>query len=276
MGDYPDLSVEVAGYTDSFGSTEYNRRLADKRAQAVIDYFTSNGIDKSRLVKKAFGESNFAAVNSNSDGTDNPEGRKYNRRVTFGMINPKTGVVVRQEAFTPKYLRPSYSIKYSIILLSSKEPVNPQHFKGLIDDELLMIRTINTDTANLYALGVFFTKLDAQKYLSYVKESGLKNAYIVNQYDLENQTGTVTSPISGSITKTHKVFTIQLKATKNRLSISSIFPGYQGVKEVLADDGFYKYIYGEFATITDAREILVSVKKEFDDAFIREISILDK
>ncbi len=50
-----------------------------------------------------------------------------------------------------------------------------------------MIRTIKTDTANLYALGVFFSKQDAQKYLAYIKDSGLKNAYIVNQYDLENQ-----------------------------------------------------------------------------------------
>ncbi len=41
MVNYPELSIEVAGYTDSFGSTEYNKRLADKRAQEVINYFTS-------------------------------------------------------------------------------------------------------------------------------------------------------------------------------------------------------------------------------------------
>jgi outer membrane protein OmpA-like peptidoglycan-associated protein len=275
MVNYPELSIEVAGFTDSFGSTEYNRRLADKRAQAVINYFTSNGIDKSKFVKKAFGKSNFAAVNSNPDGTDNPEGRKYNRRVTFGIINPKTGVVLRQEAFTPQYLRPSYSIKYSIVLLSTKEVLNPGYFKSLIQDEMLMIRTIKTDTTNLYALGVFFSKQDAQKYLTYVRESGLKGAYIVNQYDLENKTGPDSGQVMPGVASTHKVFTIQLKATRNRLNISSVFPGYQGIKEVLADDGFYKYVYGEFSTITKAREILISVKKDFDDAFIREINVLD-
>ena len=275
MANYPELSIEVAGFTDSFGSTDYNRRLADRRAQAVINYFTSNGIDKSRFVKKAFGKSNFAAVNSNPDGTDNPEGRKYNRRVTFGIINPKTGVVLRQEAFTPQYLRPSYSIKYSIVLLSTKEVLNPGYFKSLIQDEMLMIRTIKTDTANLYALGVFFSKQDAQKYLTYVRESGLKGAYIINQYDLENKTGPEAGQVMPGVASTHKVFTIQLKATKNRLNISSVFPGYQGIKEVLADDGFYKYVYGEFSTITQAREILISVKKDFDDAFIREINVLD-
>ena len=101
---YPDLTIEVAGFTDAKGSTDYNRRLADKRAQAVIDYFTLSGIEGAKFVKKAFGESNFVAVNSNPDGTDNPEGRKYNRRVTFGIVNPKTGVVLRQESYTPRYL----------------------------------------------------------------------------------------------------------------------------------------------------------------------------
>ena len=99
---YPDLTIEVAGFTDAKGSTEYNRRLADKRAQAVIDYFTTTGIEGTKFVKKAFGESNFVAVNTNPDGTDNPEGRKYNRRVTFGVVNPKTGVVLRQEAYHSK------------------------------------------------------------------------------------------------------------------------------------------------------------------------------
>ncbi|MCX6255895.1 MAG: OmpA family protein, partial [Bacteroidia bacterium] len=79
---YPELKIEVSGYTDSKGSTEYNMRLADQRAQAVIDYISSSGISLSRFTKKAFGASDFAAVNTNSDGSDNPEGRKYNRRAT--------------------------------------------------------------------------------------------------------------------------------------------------------------------------------------------------
>jgi OmpA-OmpF porin, OOP family len=271
MINYPELSVEVAGYTDALGSTEYNRRLADKRAQEVINYFTSLGIDKSRFVKKAFGKSNFAAVNTNPDGSDNPEGRKYNRRVTFGIINPKTGVVLRQEAATPPYLRPSYSIKYSIILLSTNKNLNPNYFKDLIQDEMLIVRTIKTDTANLYTLGVFFTKQDAMKYLEYVKEMGLKDAYLVNQYDLENQAPQVNVAGPQGTAMAQKLFTIQLKATKSRVSISSVFPGYEGVKEVLAKDGFYKYMYGEFSSISKAREILVSVRKDFADAFIREL-----
>ena len=46
---YPDLRVEVAGHTDSVGTAAYNQGLSERRAKAVYDYLTSNGIDSSRL-----------------------------------------------------------------------------------------------------------------------------------------------------------------------------------------------------------------------------------
>ncbi len=50
---YPNLQIEVAGYTDAKGSPAYNLKLADKRAQAVIDYLTSSAIPSSRFVKES-------------------------------------------------------------------------------------------------------------------------------------------------------------------------------------------------------------------------------
>ncbi len=271
---YPDLTIEVAGFTDAKGSTDYNRKLADKRAQAVIDYFTLSGIEGAKFVKKAFGESNFVAVNSNPDGTDNPEGRKYNRRVTFGIVNPKTGVVLRQESYTPRYLRQASSIKYSIVLTATKEKLYPGYFSNLIKDEMLFVRTIETDSLNLYALGLFYNRSDAVTYLGYLKGIGLDKAYIINQYDLEGsgpeqpESQTIREPLL-----TRRVFTIQLKATRSPIDARKIFPGYKGVKEVVADDGFYKYVYGEYASIAQAKEALLDVKKDYNDAFIREINV---
>ena len=70
-----------------------------------------------------------------------------------------------------------------------------------------------------------------------------------------------------------KVFTIQLKATRNPIDIKDIFPGYEGIREIRNGDGFYKYVYGEYDSISTAREALINVKKDFSDAFIREIDI---
>lgn len=275
MINYPELKIEVAGYTDARGTTEYNRRLADRRAQAVIDFLVSGGLDQARFTKKAFGESNFAAVNTNPDGTDNPEGRKYNRRVTFGIINPKTGVILRQEAYTPMHLRQPSSMKYSIVLVKTKDKLYPGFFSSLIKDEMLFVRTIETDSLYLYALGVFYNRPDAVTYLGYLRENGLKDAYIINQYELDNDTETIISDTSiRESALTRKVFTIQLKATRNPINIEQVFPGYKGIKEVAADDGFYKYTYGEYPSIARAKEALLQVKDDFPDAFIREVNLM--
>ena len=274
MISYPELKIEVAGFTDSKGSTEYNRKLADKRAQAVIEYFASSGIDPSKFIKKAFGESNFAAVNTNPDGSDNPEGRKYNRRVTFGIVNPKTGVVLRQEAYTPEHLRQPHSMKYSIVLMETKESLYPGYFSSLIKDEMLFVRTIRTDSINRYALGVFYNRPDAVKYLGYLRENGLKDAFIIDQYDLESDAGiTILQSTVGESALSRKVYTIQLRATRNPIDVNKSFPGYSGIKELPAENGFYKYTYGEFTSIAKAKEVLLSVKKDYNDAFIREINV---
>ena len=55
---YPDLRVEVAGHTDQCGKDAYNQSLSERRASAVYDYLTSNGVDAARLVgPNGFGES---------------------------------------------------------------------------------------------------------------------------------------------------------------------------------------------------------------------------
>ena len=85
---YPDLKVEVAGHTDSKGTDAYNQSLSERRASAVYDYLTSNGIDAGRLVGPVgYGESRPIAPNTNDDGSDNPEGRARNRRTELNVQN---------------------------------------------------------------------------------------------------------------------------------------------------------------------------------------------
>ena len=275
---YPDLKVEVAGYTDSKGSKEYNNILADKRAQSVINYLVTPGTSSSRFVKKAFGKSGFVALNYNPDGSDNPEGRKYNRRVTFGIVDPKTGVIIRQETYTPEHLRQSFSMRYSIVLLKTGKMLSSGYFSSLTKDDLLFIRTIKIDTVSMYVLGVFYNKTDALKYLGYAREMGFDKAYIVNQYELDNESKVNLTPeakkaISDKIDQ--GVFTIQLKATQNPLDIGRIFTGIEGVNEIKASDGLYKYYCGEYRTLSKAKDVLLKIKKfGFEDAFIRNLYLL--
>ncbi len=83
------IHLILTGHTDSFGSESYNMSLSKKRALAVIDYLTKRGIAAERLTPLWKGELQPVAKNSFPDGTDNPEGRKLNRRVSFDIEDPK-------------------------------------------------------------------------------------------------------------------------------------------------------------------------------------------
>jgi outer membrane protein OmpA-like peptidoglycan-associated protein/tetratricopeptide (TPR) repeat protein len=275
---YPELKVEVAGYTDAKGSKEYNMILAGKRAQTVINYLSTSGSSPSRFVKKAFGKSGFVALNRNHDGSDNPEGRKYNRRVTFGVIDPKIGIIIRQETYTPEHLRQPYSMRFSIVLLKTGEKLRPGYFSALAIDDLMFIRTIKGDTISMYVLGVFYNKIDALKYLEYTKEKGFDKAYVLNQYDLDNESKAILNPDVKREALNRidqRVYTIQLKASIYPLNMDRVFSGLEGVNEIRANDGLYKYYYGEYETLSRAKEALLSLKKSgYDDAFIRNLYLL--
>ncbi|MGD2184728.1 MAG: OmpA family protein [Desulfobacterales bacterium] len=73
-----DGSFIVAGHTDSVGTTEYNKDLSIRRANAVADYLMAeHGIESSRLTLKGYGEIKPIASN------ENEKGRSLNRRVEF-------------------------------------------------------------------------------------------------------------------------------------------------------------------------------------------------
>ena len=76
-----DYKWEIGGYTDGIGSVNYNIKLSQKRAQAVVDYLVSKGIKNHNLNVVGYGKANPIATN------DTPEGRSMNRRVEIKVIS---------------------------------------------------------------------------------------------------------------------------------------------------------------------------------------------
>ena len=83
------IKIEISGHTDSRGNDAYNLDLSQRRAESVMDYLIKNGIDENRLVAKGYGETEPIAPNDNKDGSDNPEGRKLNRRTEIKILANK-------------------------------------------------------------------------------------------------------------------------------------------------------------------------------------------
>lgn len=80
MWDYPQMTIEVYGHTDSIGTPEYNQKLSENRANAVVEYISNHGVSPSRV--KSFGYGLRYPIDTNST----EEGRFRNRRVEFDVI----------------------------------------------------------------------------------------------------------------------------------------------------------------------------------------------
>jgi outer membrane protein OmpA-like peptidoglycan-associated protein len=72
---YPELKLQIEGYTDSTGSDEFNQRLSEKRAATVRDYLVDSGISINNVFARGMGKANPIADNATAAG------RKLNRRV---------------------------------------------------------------------------------------------------------------------------------------------------------------------------------------------------
>ena len=71
----PDRNVSVEGHTDSVGTVMFNHKLSEGRARNVVEELVKNGVSRSRLEFKGYGESDPVATNRTE------EGRNRNRRV---------------------------------------------------------------------------------------------------------------------------------------------------------------------------------------------------
>ncbi|MCO4292985.1 OmpA family protein [Solitalea sp. MAHUQ-68] len=90
---YPDTYVQIQGHTDNTGKDDYNMTLSQKRAEAVMNYAVSIGVQANRLMSQGMGETTPIADNNTVDG------RTQNRRVEFYIVaNDK----LKQEAAKQK------------------------------------------------------------------------------------------------------------------------------------------------------------------------------
>lgn len=81
--DYPELVIEVGSHTDKRGSAAYNRKLAERRAQATFDYLVQNGIAAERIVTfKGYGEEQPEVDCTNC----NEDQHQLNRRSIFKVV----------------------------------------------------------------------------------------------------------------------------------------------------------------------------------------------
>ena len=80
VNQYGKTELQVAGYTDSTGSAQYNQGLSQRRAGAVEQYMEADGVSPQRIYASGYGKNNPIASNAT------PEGRRLNRRVDITIV----------------------------------------------------------------------------------------------------------------------------------------------------------------------------------------------
>jgi OmpA-OmpF porin, OOP family len=81
----PDQKVLIEGHTDSTGSSDYNLRLSQLRADSVESYLIGNGLARDRIRAAGYGETRPEAPN------DSATGRQQNRRVEIVILDGGEG-----------------------------------------------------------------------------------------------------------------------------------------------------------------------------------------
>jgi outer membrane protein OmpA-like peptidoglycan-associated protein len=83
LRDYPSTTVDVIGHADSTGRDDYNMDLSLRRASAVAQAMTDQGVQPQRIAAQGRGSQQPVASNATTDG------RAKNRRVEI-KLHPVT------------------------------------------------------------------------------------------------------------------------------------------------------------------------------------------
>ena len=165
MKRYPTTTAVIEGHTDSVGNFDYNMKISQKRAQAVVNYLVSHyGIAPSRLTPKGYGSTRPIADNATI------EGQQKNRRIE-AIIDCAFDV---KEAELPDLLCMSLKIEYDFDKYDIKSEYNDVIAK--VGDYMNKYPTTtaviegHTDNAGGYDHNMKLSLLRAESVVNYLAE----------------------------------------------------------------------------------------------------------
>ncbi len=80
LNKYADTNVIIEGHTDTSGSDAINQPLSERRARAVANEITAQGVETGRITSKGYGSSQPVAENTSASG------KAANRRVEVAIF----------------------------------------------------------------------------------------------------------------------------------------------------------------------------------------------
>ena len=187
LKDNPKAKVKIEGHTDSHGSDEYNQWLSSARSNKIRNRLYDNGVAWGRMSTRGYGEAKPIAPNKNPDGSDNPEGRLLNRRVSF-VLDEKTladqndlqiekpTVAITNEHYEVTTVDISKEVVCMVQLGAFKQKLDNKKFT---DAPLDVAFYKDEDGLYKYLSGTFLNKDVAKEHRLAMIEEGYQDAFLV-------------------------------------------------------------------------------------------------
>lgn len=185
----PAVIVQISAHTDEIGSNSYNLKLSAARAQSVVDYLVSKGIDRDRLIAKGYGESRLLIKNANTD-----DEHQANRRTTFKVVEilVSSNEVIDTEGETIPINNESNNqtamgLAYRVQIISSSEQKNTNISFVDIYNNINGIKVFETKNYDLfkYEVGEVKTFKEAKSLKSKLKRIGYKDCFVTAYFNGE-------------------------------------------------------------------------------------------
>ena len=80
------VNVQIEGHTCAHGAEDYNMALGERRANAVKEYLSKQGISSARMTTISYGETRLSMPEIPTPGNKESKEAKTNRRVHFEVI----------------------------------------------------------------------------------------------------------------------------------------------------------------------------------------------
>lgn len=166
----PEVYIQISSHTDERGPDSYNQGLSERRAQSVVDYLVSQGIDPDRLIAKGYGETNLLIENASTE-----DEHQQNRRTTFKV----TEIKEKRKEPAPEPATDG-ALSFRIQLLSTQQPIQGQMmFKSILEqipNSQVFVR--NENGLFKYEIGSRKTLEEASKLKQELKEMGYQDCFI--------------------------------------------------------------------------------------------------
>jgi len=176
----PGILIQINAYTDERGRSEYNMKLSAKRANSVVEYLISKGVNRERLIAKGYGESKLLIVNAITE-----DDHQANRRTAFQVIDAKlvesTETVVADN--TPDN-EESTELEYRIQLFITGTKRNISSDFSQIN-KLYNVKVYETKAGTMwkYEAGYRLTFERAEVLKDKIRSIGFKVCFIVSYYN---------------------------------------------------------------------------------------------